>query len=107
MKQYELIGTDGRPYPSPAKGLWGGHRGNKIYGLMECPAATRAIALGSYVKSRVFFADESTAIAAGYRPCGVCLREKYLIWKHERREGGIYCALPPDRRADNSSCRIG
>jgi methylphosphotriester-DNA--protein-cysteine methyltransferase len=25
----------------------------------------------------VFFADEKTALAAGYRPCGNCLREKY------------------------------
>ena len=31
----------------------------------------------SYEKSRVFFADEKTALAAGYRPCGNCLREKY------------------------------
>jgi hypothetical protein len=27
------------------------------------------IARGGYVKSRVLFADEQTAIAAGYRPC--------------------------------------
>jgi methylphosphotriester-DNA--protein-cysteine methyltransferase len=26
---------------------------------------------------RVFFADEKTALAAGFRPCGNCLREKY------------------------------
>lgn len=30
---------------------------------------------------RVFFADEQTAIAAGYRPCAVCLRERYREWK--------------------------
>jgi methylphosphotriester-DNA--protein-cysteine methyltransferase len=30
---------------------------------------------------RVFFADEATAIAAGYRPCGACLRERYAEWK--------------------------
>jgi methylphosphotriester-DNA--protein-cysteine methyltransferase len=34
--------------------------------------ALRAIANGGYVSHRVFFADEPTAIAAGYRPCGVC-----------------------------------
>lgn len=28
-------------------------------------------------KSRVFFANEKDALAAGYRPCGNCLREKY------------------------------
>jgi methylphosphotriester-DNA--protein-cysteine methyltransferase len=29
----------------------------------------------------VFFADEETAIAAGFRPCGACQREKYRAWK--------------------------
>jgi methylphosphotriester-DNA--protein-cysteine methyltransferase len=29
----------------------------------------------------VFFADEATAIAAGYRPCFVCMREEYRAWK--------------------------
>lgn len=34
-----------------------------------------------HTSHRVFFADEETAIAAGYRPCGNCLREKYREWK--------------------------
>jgi methylphosphotriester-DNA--protein-cysteine methyltransferase len=29
----------------------------------------------------VFFADEATAVAAGYRPCAVCLRARYDEWK--------------------------
>jgi methylphosphotriester-DNA--protein-cysteine methyltransferase len=29
----------------------------------------------------VFFADEETAVSAGYRPCGVCMREEYTRWK--------------------------
>jgi methylphosphotriester-DNA--protein-cysteine methyltransferase len=29
----------------------------------------------------MFFADEQTAIAAGYRPCAVYLPEKYKTWK--------------------------
>jgi methylphosphotriester-DNA--protein-cysteine methyltransferase len=29
----------------------------------------------------VFFADEATAIGAGYRPCAVCLPAKYATWK--------------------------
>jgi methylphosphotriester-DNA--protein-cysteine methyltransferase len=33
------------------------------------------------VKHRVFFANEETAVAAGYRPCAVCLRERYAAWK--------------------------
>jgi methylphosphotriester-DNA--protein-cysteine methyltransferase len=29
----------------------------------------------------VFFIDERTARAAGYRPCAVCMPEKYRTWK--------------------------
>ena len=65
---YALIGADGRPHWSPSKGRWGGHRGSKIYGRMDCPAVVRAIARGGYLRHRVFFADEATAITAGYRP---------------------------------------
>jgi len=74
-QKYTLTGPDVRPYASQTKGTWGGHRGGKIYGRMDCPAALRAIAKGGYVKNRVFFADEQTAIAAGYRPCGACYGE--------------------------------
>jgi methylphosphotriester-DNA--protein-cysteine methyltransferase len=41
----------------------------------------RWLAKGHIVKHRVFFADEPTAIAAGYRPCAVCMREEYRQWK--------------------------
>lgn len=33
------------------------------------------------MRKRVFFADEQTAIAAGYRPCAVCLPDRYRAWK--------------------------
>jgi hypothetical protein len=69
---YVLLGADGRFYESDVKGQWGGHRGQRIYGRLDCPSALRAIARGGYVRHRVFFADEATAIAAGYRPCAVC-----------------------------------
>ena len=51
----------------------------KIYGRLDCPSALSTIRRfpGSYEKHRVFFADEKTALAAGYRPCGNCLRAKY------------------------------
>ena len=81
---FTLIGRDGQPYPSPRKGAFGGHRRTKIYGRLECRAALRAIALGGYVKQRVFFASESDAVAAGYRPCAVCMREAYAAWKARR-----------------------
>ena len=86
-KTYRLIGADGQPYDSPTKGTLGGHRRSKIYGRLDCPGALRVLARGNtYQKSRVFLADEATAIAAGYRPCAVCLRDAYRVWK-QRRQG--------------------
>src|SRR2546426_4994554 len=43
----------------------------------------RAIARGGYVK-KGFFADEQTAIAAGYRPCAACLPDTHARWKARR-----------------------
>lgn len=85
-KTYRLIGADGRPHDSATKGTLGGHRRSKIYGRLDCPGARRAIARGNtYEKSRVFFADEATAIAAGYRPCAVCLRDAYRKWRQHQQ----------------------
>ena len=85
---FTLIGRDGRPHVSPRKGKLGGHRKTKIYGRLDCRAALRAIARGGYVAQRVFFAGESDAVAAGYRPCAVCLPEKYAAWKLKSRRAG-------------------
>src|SRR5687767_5703473 len=81
---YTLIGPDGRPRPSRSPGTLGGHRRNRGYGRLDCPAALRWIAKGHYVRHRVFFADEATALAAGYRPCATCLPERYAAWKAGR-----------------------
>jgi hypothetical protein len=78
---YTLLGPDRRRYRSATPGTLGGHRSGRRYGRLDCPAARRAIARGGYVRNRVFFADEQTAIAAGYRPCATCLPEKYARWK--------------------------
>jgi AraC family transcriptional regulator of adaptative response / DNA-3-methyladenine glycosylase II len=78
---YTLVGADGRPYSSTAPGTLGGHRRSKGYGRLDCPTALRWIAKGHYASHRVFFADEATALAAGYRPCAVCLPERYAAWK--------------------------
>lgn len=78
---YQLIGKDGKPYQSEAPGTLGGHRRLKIYGRLDCPSALRYLAKGQYARHRVFFADEETAIAAGYRPCGVCMKAAYQKWK--------------------------
>lgn len=81
---YHLIDAHGRPYLSAEPGRLGGHRRSRIYGRLDCPSALRAIARGGYRAQRVFFADEQTAISAGYRPCARCLPERYAAWKAAR-----------------------
>jgi hypothetical protein len=80
---FTLLGADKRPYQSDIPGALGGYRKRKIYGRLNCPSALRAIAKGGYVNQRVFFADQETAIAAGYRPCGNCMPVEYARWKEE------------------------
>ena len=83
-KSYLLIGCDGRPYPSSTPGTFGGHRRNKIYGRLDCPVALRTVSAAKRLRHRVFFEDEQTAIAAGYRPCAACLPDEYARWKVDR-----------------------
>jgi methylphosphotriester-DNA--protein-cysteine methyltransferase len=99
-KQYTLLGADGRPYQSATPGIYGGNRRSKLYGRLDCPAALRAIARGGYATYRVFFADEQTALRAGYRPCAVCLPGKYAAWKANRLS-----ALAPSNIRGTSSTR--
>ena len=75
---------NGNIYVSEQPGTLGGYKKRKIYGRLDCPSALRHIAKGEYVKHRVFFADEATAIKAGYRPCGICMKEAYKVWKAEQ-----------------------
>lgn len=81
---FKLIGRGGKPYASGKKGALGGHSKLKIYGRLDCPSALKWIEKGHFVKQRVFFADEATAIAAGYRPCAKCLPKQYREWKATR-----------------------
>jgi len=78
---YRLIGRDRRSYESTTPGRFGGNRSTRIYGRLDCRGARRVIERGGYVANRVFFADEEIAIAAGFRPCAVCLPEEYRRWK--------------------------
>jgi methylphosphotriester-DNA--protein-cysteine methyltransferase len=80
-RTYTLLGADRCLYRSADPGRFGGQRKSKIYGRLDCPAALRAIGGGGYAAQRVFFADERTAVAAGYRPCAVCLPCAYEAWK--------------------------
>lgn len=89
LKAYHVIGPRGEVIESAEPGTLGGNRKAKIYGRLDCPSALRALPRG-YAKHRVFFADRAAAIAAGYRPCGSCLREEYRTWKAGPREGTAY-----------------
>ena len=80
-KRYTLLDVDRRPYLSATPGRLGGHRRSRIYGRLDCPGALWHIAKGGYVTNRVFFADVETAVAAGYRPCAVCMPAAYRAWK--------------------------
>jgi hypothetical protein len=80
-KTWRLVGPDGEPHQSACPGTLGGHRRARIYGRLDCRSARRAIARGGYRADRVFFLDERTAIAAGYRPCAVCMAAAYTRWR--------------------------
>jgi hypothetical protein len=105
MKMFHLLGADGQMVMSPTKGILGGHRRTKVYGQMECPSARRALANGGYRQDRVFFADEATAVAAGFRPCHSCMPVEYQAWKERSApaahgdgrsssDGGLSCPRP-------------
>ena len=48
----------------------------KIFGLLSCRSGKRM-----KNKNRVFFKTETEALAAGFRPCGHCMRDQYRRWK--------------------------
>ncbi|MFF9780027.1 Ada metal-binding domain-containing protein [Streptomyces sp. NPDC013978] len=87
QRTYTLLGADGRPYRSDTPGTVGGHRRARLYGRLDCASALRALARGHYAADRVFFPNEATAVAAGYRPCARCLPEAYARWKASRAAG--------------------
>ncbi len=84
-KHYRLLRADGVPVASTTPGQLGGHSRTRVYGKLDCPVALSLVRRGFDVRpTRVFFADEETAIAAGYRPCGACMREEYRLWRAAR-----------------------
>ena len=101
---YKLVGADGRELVSPVPGTRGGNRRWRIYGRLDCPSALRALAQGGYAAYRVFFADEPTAVAAGYRPCGTCLRAEHARWKAGLPAGA---PLPPAQGLQASTTENG
>lgn len=98
-KKYRLLASNGENYESETPGALGGNSEGKLYGRLDCSAANNALAKG-YASHRVFFADEAAAIAAGYRPCGRCMREQHKKWN----AGGVpgskdypWSQLPKDK----------
>jgi hypothetical protein len=85
-KTYRLLGADGQEHESTTPGVLGGNAKHKIYGRLDCGSARDSIGKygESYTKHRVFFASEGAAIGAGYRPCGNCLRARYVEWKQRQ-----------------------
>lgn len=106
LRTFMLLGADGRPYESSVPGTLGGHRRGRLYGRLDCPSALRAIARGHYVRHRVFFSDEATAIEAGYRPCAACLPEEYARWR-ANREGTTPIVIRTDEPEASRSPLIG
>jgi len=86
-KLYYLTGPDGEEVLSAVPGTLGGNRRRKIYGRLDCRSAFGSLPTG-YAKHRVFFADEATAIAAGYRPCGTCMQVEYAAWVEAAMRSG-------------------
>jgi hypothetical protein len=80
-KTYRLRDAANREYESGRPGALGGYAPRKIYGRLDCSSALRFLAKGHYADGRVFFRDEETAVSAGYRPCGVCMKDKYAEWR--------------------------
>ena len=83
--QFRLIDSNGREYLSSIPGTLGGNKKLKIYGRLDCPSAKKWIEKGYYVSNRVFFENEDIAIAAGYRPCAICMPNEYEKWKNKQK----------------------
>lgn len=54
-----------------------GNHNLRIYGTLHCTSGKRM-----KKENRVFFTTEKEALENNFRPCGHCLKEKYLIWRN-------------------------
>jgi hypothetical protein len=78
-----------RERPRATQGTVGGDGKQRVHGTLPCGAARSAIRRWgeAYTRTRVFVADEATAIAAGFRPRGNCMRKQYAKWKARQQDG--------------------
>ena len=58
--------------------IFAGNVSLKIYGKLSCNSGKRMKKM-----NRVFFESAEEAIVLGYRPCGHCMRDAYLVWKQK------------------------
>jgi len=79
-KDYKILTLDGIVL-SKIPGTLGGNKRLRIYGKLDCKSALNWIKKGYYVETRVFFENEEIAKQLGYRPCGVCMKKEYKMWK--------------------------
>ncbi|MGL4757842.1 MAG: alpha-ketoglutarate-dependent dioxygenase AlkB [Patescibacteria group bacterium] len=68
-----------------------GHKNLKIYCHLSCSHGKRMKR-----ENRLFFVSEIEAKEAGFRPCGHCMREQYLIYKNNNQN-----EFNKDRSPDN------
>jgi hypothetical protein len=52
-----------------------GNSSLQIYGRLSCKSGKRMKR-----KNRVFFESAQEAVENGYRPCGHCMKQDYLVW---------------------------
>lgn len=83
-KPYKFLDANGEVYWSDTPPNFDGWTTGKIYHRLDCTKTKSELARGHLKETRVFFKDEETAIAADYRPCFYCMREKYDEWKHKQ-----------------------
>ena len=83
-KDYKLLTKSGTVL-SKVPGTLGGNKKLKIYGKLDCKSALNWLKKGYYVDNRVFFESEEVAQKLGYRPCGVCMKKEYKLWKENSK----------------------
>lgn len=97
-KKDKLVGADDETHLNHTPGTLGGYRDSKLrlYGRLDGWSALHYIAKARYVKNRVFFSDEATAIAAAYPLRHVHARE---VQGADDEIGDLSPRSPADRRA--------
>lgn len=74
--QRNRVAPDGRIFASPERGLFMGNRTSPPRWLI-CDLHFKRDLKEPRKYTKLFFLDESVALAAGHRPCNTCRREQY------------------------------